>query len=72
MELKSNSLGLLNQGARRSMVSNAEETIIRTACPAHCAANACGILAHVRDGKVVKLEPADESSKDRRLRSGQA
>ena len=54
------------------MVSNAEETIIRTACPAHCAANACGILAHVRDGKVVKLEPADESSKDRRLRSGQA
>ncbi len=36
-----------------------EERVIRTACPAHCGAGACGILAHVRDGKVVKLEPAD-------------
>jgi len=34
------------------------ETIVRTACPAHCPGNACGILAHVKDGKVVKLEPA--------------
>ena len=33
------------------------ETLIRTACPAHCAANACGILAHVEDGRVTKLEP---------------
>lgn len=34
------------------------EAIVRTACPAHCGSNACGILAHVRDGKIVKLEPA--------------
>ncbi|MDD4860321.1 MAG: molybdopterin-dependent oxidoreductase [Dehalococcoidales bacterium] len=34
------------------------ETIVRTACPAHCGSNACGMLAHLRDGKVVKLEPA--------------
>ena len=34
------------------------ETIVRTACPAHCPGNACGMLAHVRDGRVVKLEPA--------------
>lgn len=40
-------------------MSGANETVVRTACPAHCAANACGILAHVRDGEVVKLEPAD-------------
>ena len=34
------------------------ETTIRTACPAHCGSNACGIIAHVKDGKVTKLEPA--------------
>ncbi|MDD5127794.1 MAG: molybdopterin-dependent oxidoreductase [Dehalococcoidales bacterium] len=34
------------------------ETIVRTACPAHCGNNACGILAHVCEGKVVKLEPS--------------
>ncbi|MFH1140803.1 MAG: molybdopterin-dependent oxidoreductase [Chloroflexota bacterium] len=33
--------------------------IVRTACPSHCGGNACGILAHVEDGRVVKLEPAD-------------
>jgi len=55
-----------DQGVRRSMMSNLEETVVRTACPAHCASNACGILAHVRDGQVVKLEPADFP--ERRLR----
>ena len=40
-------------------MSNANETVIRTACPNHCASNACGIQAHVLDGKVVKLAPAD-------------
>lgn len=34
------------------------EIVVRTACPAHCPGNACGILAHVRDGQVTKLEPA--------------
>jgi len=34
------------------------ETVVRTACPAHCGSNACGILAHVQDGRVTKLEPA--------------
>jgi len=34
------------------------ETVVHTACPAHCSGNACGILAHVRDGQVSKLEPA--------------
>ncbi|HUV45358.1 MAG TPA: molybdopterin-dependent oxidoreductase [Dehalococcoidales bacterium] len=47
-------------------MSGTEEHVVRTACPAHCAANACGILAHVADGRVVKLEPADFP--DRRLR----
>lgn len=40
-------------------MSSVDERVVRTACPAHCAANACGILAHVQEGKVVKLEPAD-------------
>jgi len=35
-----------------------DETVVRTACPAHCGSNAGGILAHVRDGRVTKLEPA--------------
>ena len=33
--------------------------IVRTACPAHCGIDACGILAHVRGDRIIKLEPAD-------------
>lgn len=41
---------------------------IRTACPAHCGIDACGILAHVKGDRVVKLEPADFPDKrDRRI-----
>lgn len=41
---------------------------IRTACPAHCGNDCCGILAHVKDGKINKLEPADfPNEKDRRI-----
>ncbi len=43
----------------RSTMTDIEEQVIRTACPAHCGGNACGILAHVRGGRVTKLEPAD-------------
>lgn len=31
------------------------ETVVRTACPAHCPGNVCGILAHVQDNQVTKL-----------------
>jgi len=41
------------------MMSVTEERVVRTACPAHCAGNACGILAHLKGDQVVKLEPAD-------------
>jgi len=41
------------------MVGDADNKILRTACPAHCGRDACGILAHVREGRVVKVEPAD-------------
>ncbi|MGM0469527.1 MAG: molybdopterin-containing oxidoreductase family protein [Promethearchaeati archaeon] len=42
--------------------------IIRTACPAHCGIDCCGILAHVKDRKVIKLEPADfPYEKDKRI-----
>jgi len=33
--------------------------LIRTVCPAHCGIDACGILAHVQGGRVVKVEPAE-------------
>ncbi|MBD3255655.1 MAG: molybdopterin-dependent oxidoreductase [Candidatus Lokiarchaeota archaeon] len=41
---------------------------VRTACPAHCGIDACGILAHVKDDKIIKLEPADfPLERDRRI-----
>jgi len=33
--------------------------LVRTVCPAHCGIDACGILAHVKGGRVVKVEPGD-------------
>jgi molybdopterin-containing oxidoreductase family molybdopterin binding subunit len=33
--------------------------IIRTACPQHCGIDCCGILAHVKGDRIIKLEPAD-------------
>lgn len=41
---------------------------IRTACPQHCGIDACGILAHVKGDRVVKLEPADfPDERDKRI-----
>ncbi|TXT58664.1 MAG: putative dimethyl sulfoxide reductase catalytic subunit A [Promethearchaeota archaeon] len=41
---------------------------VRTACPAHCGIDCCGILAHVKDGKIIKLEPAEfPNEKDKRI-----
>ena len=41
---------------------------VRTACPAHCGIDCCGILAHVKENRIVKLEPADfPDEKDRRI-----
>ena len=41
---------------------------IRTVCPAHCGIDACGILAHVKGNRVVKVEPAEfPNPKDRRI-----
>jgi anaerobic selenocysteine-containing dehydrogenase len=33
--------------------------LIRTVCPAQCGIDACGILAHVKGDRVVKVEPAE-------------
>jgi len=50
------------------MVSSEEIKLIRTVCPAHCGIDCCGILAHIKGDKVVKLEPADFPDKiDRRI-----
>jgi molybdopterin-containing oxidoreductase family molybdopterin binding subunit len=47
---------------------NLETRIVRTACPAHCGIDCCGILAHVKGDQVVKLEPADfPDEKDKRI-----
>jgi anaerobic selenocysteine-containing dehydrogenase len=41
------------------MTGDADIKTIRTVCPAHCGIDACGILAHVKGDRVVKVEPAD-------------
>ncbi|MBW2092901.1 MAG: molybdopterin-dependent oxidoreductase, partial [Deltaproteobacteria bacterium] len=41
------------------MPENGDGRVVRTVCPAHCGIDACGILAHVKGDRVVKLEPAD-------------
>jgi anaerobic dimethyl sulfoxide reductase subunit A len=42
--------------------------LIRTACPAHCGNDCCGILAHVKGDRIIKLEPAEfPNKKDRRI-----
>ena len=41
------------------MIKTDETKIVRTVCPAHCGIDACGILAHVKAGRVVKVEPAE-------------
>ena len=41
-------------------MSNKEDVrLVRTTCPAHCGIDACGITAHVRGDRVVKVEPAE-------------
>jgi anaerobic selenocysteine-containing dehydrogenase len=41
------------------MLEKNEIKLIRTACPAHCGIDACGILAHVKGDRIIKLEPAE-------------
>lgn len=41
------------------MTTRKDTKLVRTVCPAHCGIDACGILAHVRDGRVKKVEPAE-------------
>ena len=43
----------------KTTAGDQESRLIRTVCPAHCGIDACGILAHVRGEKVIKLEPAE-------------
>ena len=45
------------------MTENNEIKLIRTACPAHCGIDACGILAHVKGDRIIKLEPAEFPNK---------
>ena len=50
------------------MVKSEDVKLVRTACPAHCGIDCCGILAHVKGDRIVKLEPADfPDEKDRRI-----
>ena len=41
------------------MRENKDPRLVRTVCPAHCGIDACGILAHVKEDRIVKVEPAD-------------
>ena len=50
------------------MTVDSDIKLIRTVCPAHCGIDACGILAHVKGDRVVKVEPADfPNPKHRRI-----
>lgn len=50
------------------MSENSEVRIIRTACPQHCGIDCCGINALVKNGKVIKLEPAEfPDERDKRI-----
>ena len=50
------------------MVKPEDIKVVRTACPAHCGIDCCGILAHVKGDRIIKLEPADFPEKiDRRI-----
>ncbi len=50
------------------MTENEDIKVIRTACPQHCGIDCCGILAHVKGDKIIKLEPADfPNERDRRI-----
>ena len=50
------------------MAKSEDVKLIRTACPAHCGIDCCGILAHLKGDRIVKLEPADfPDEKDRRI-----
>lgn len=50
------------------MPENKKTRLIRTVCPAHCGIDACGILAHVKGDRVIKVEPADfPEPNDRRI-----
>jgi predicted molibdopterin-dependent oxidoreductase YjgC len=50
------------------MTKSEDIKLIRTACPAHCGIDCCGILAHVKGDKIIKLEPADfPDEKDKRI-----
>jgi len=50
------------------MEEKSEIRTIRTACPQHCGIDCCGILAHVKGDRVIKLEPADfPDERDRRI-----
>ncbi|MFW9939715.1 MAG: molybdopterin-dependent oxidoreductase [Candidatus Thorarchaeota archaeon] len=50
------------------MVKSEDIKLVRTACPAHCGIDCCGIMAHVKGDRIVKLEPADfPDERDKRI-----
>lgn len=50
------------------MTAQNDIRLVRTACPQHCGIDCCGILAHVKGDRVIKLEPAEfPDERDRRI-----
>ena len=50
------------------MTAENDIILVRTACPQHCGIDCCGILAHVKGDRVIKLEPAEfPDERDRRI-----
>ena len=44
-----------------SLDSNGEVTKIRTSCPAHICGGRCLLVAHLKDGKIIRLESDDRT-----------
>jgi len=50
------------------MAKSEDVKLVRTACPAHCGIDCCGMIAYVKGDRIVKLEPAEfPDERDKRI-----
>ena len=52
-------LGLRRPAAELRPADSSPETIVRVGCPAHNCGGRCLLIAHIRDGKIVRLDTDD-------------
>ena len=52
-------LGLRQPVSRMAPAAQSPERIVRLGCPAHNCGGRCLLIAHIQDGKIVRLETDD-------------